>query len=68
MPNLSRRYGSHLRIGIFQANTRFTGRTDYSDAKAFSVAQPKSVRACLGGTEGSMLSNGTASLSGTTSR
>ena len=34
----------------------FTGWTDYSDAKAFSVTQPKSVRACLGGTEGSMLS------------
>ena len=28
----------------------------YSDAKAFSVTQPKSVRACLDGTEGSMLS------------
>ena len=37
-------------------DTRFTGWTDYSDAKAFSVTQPKSVRACLGGTEGSMLS------------
>ena len=32
------------------------GWTDYSDAKAFSVTQPKSFRACLGGTEGSMLS------------
>lgn len=41
---------------LLAGDTRFTGRTDYSDAKAFSVAQPKSVRACLGGTEGSMLS------------
>lgn len=41
---------------LLSGDTRFTGRTDYSDAKAFSVAQPKSVRACLGGTEGSMLS------------
>ena len=41
---------------LLAGDTRFTGRTDYSDAKAFSVTQPKSVRACLGGTEGSMLS------------
>ena len=41
---------------LLAGDTRFTGRTDYSDAKAFSVMQPKSVRACLGGTEGSMLS------------
>ena len=41
---------------ILSGDTRFTGWTDYSDAKAFSVTQPKSVRACLGGTEGSMLS------------
>jgi len=41
---------------LLAGDTRFTGRTDYSDAKAFSVAQPKSARACLGGTEGSMLS------------
>lgn len=41
---------------LLAGDTRFTGRTDYSDAKAFSVKQPKSVRACLGGTEGSMLS------------
>ena len=40
---------------LLAGDTRFTGWTDYSDAKAFSVAQPKSVRACLGGTEGSML-------------
>lgn len=53
---------------LLAGDTRFTGWTDYSDAKAFSVTQPKSVRACLGGTEGSMLSNGTASLNGTTSR
>lgn len=30
---------------LLAGDTRFTGRTDYSDAKAFSVAQPKSVRA-----------------------
>ena len=41
---------------LLAGDTRFTGRTDYSDAKAFSVTQPKSVRACLGGTEGSLLS------------
>lgn len=41
---------------LLAGDIRFTGWTDYSDAKAFSVAQPKSVRACLGGTEGSMLS------------
>ena len=41
---------------LLSGDTRFTGWTDYSDAKDFSVAQPKSVRACLGGTEGSMLS------------
>lgn len=40
---------------LLAGDTRFTGWTDYSDAKAFSVTQPKSVRACLGGTEGSML-------------
>lgn len=41
---------------LLSGDTRFTGWTDYSDAKAFSVTQPKSVRACLGGTDGSMLS------------
>ena len=41
---------------LLSGDTRFMGWTDYSDAKAFSVTQPKSVRACLGGTEGSMLS------------
>ena len=41
---------------LLSGDTRFTGWTDYSDAKAFSFTQPKSVRACLGGTEGSMLS------------
>ena len=41
---------------LLAEDTRFTGWTDYSDAKAFSVSQPKSVRACLGGTDGSMLS------------
>lgn len=41
---------------LLAGDTRFTGWTDYSDAKAFSVTQPKSVRACLGSTEGSMLS------------
>ena len=43
-------------LQLLAGDTRFTGWTDYSDAKAFSVTQPKSVRACLGGTEGSMLS------------
>ena len=41
---------------LLAGDARFTGWTDYSDAKAFSVTQPKSVRACLGGTEGSLLS------------
>ena len=41
---------------LLAGDTRFTGWTNYSDAKVFSVMQPKSVRACLGGTEGSMLS------------
>ena len=41
---------------LLARDTRFTGWTDYSDAKAFSVTQPKSVRACFGGTDGSMLS------------
>lgn len=41
---------------ILAGDTRFTGWTDYSEAKSFSVTQPKSVRACLGGSEGSMLS------------
>lgn len=35
---------------------RFTFKTDYSSAKPFSVDAPKSVRACLGGEEGSILS------------
>ncbi len=35
---------------------RFTGWTDYGDPKPFKAALPKSVRACLGGTEDSMLS------------
>lgn len=29
---------------LLAGDTRFTGWTDYSDAKAFSVTQPKSVR------------------------
>lgn len=41
---------------ILAGDSRFTGWTDYSEAKDFTVVQPKSVRACLGGTEGSMLS------------
>lgn len=41
---------------LLAGDARFTGWTDYSVAKPFSVAQPKSVRACLGGTDGSMLS------------
>lgn len=34
----------------------FSFRTDYSAAKDFSVDKPKSIRACLGGEEGSVLS------------
>jgi len=34
---------------------RFTCQTDYSEPKPFSVAKPKSIRACLGGSEGSFL-------------
>ena len=41
---------------ILAGDSRFTGWTDYLEAKEFSVTTPKSVRACLGGTEGSMLS------------
>lgn len=41
---------------ILAGDTRFTGWTDYNEAKPFSVTTPKSVRACLGGSEGSMLS------------
>lgn len=37
-------------------NTGFLSSTNLSTSSAFSVAAPKSVRACLGGTEGSMLS------------
>ena len=33
----------------------FTCFTEYSEAKAFSIKKPKSVRACLGGTQGSFL-------------
>ena len=33
----------------------FTCQTDYSAAKPFSVSKPQSVRACLGGAEGSFL-------------
>lgn len=33
----------------------FTFKTDYSQAKDFKVETPKSVRACLGGTEGSLM-------------
>lgn len=33
----------------------FTCQTDYSEAKAFSVFKPQSVRACLGGVAGSFL-------------
>lgn len=33
----------------------FTCQTDYSAAKAFAVAKPQSVRACLGGVAGSFL-------------
>lgn len=41
---------------LLAGDSRFTGWTDYSESKPFSVTQPKSVRACLGGSEGSMLS------------
>lgn len=41
---------------LLAGDSRFTGWTDYSEAKPFLVTQPKSVRACLGGSEGSMLS------------
>lgn len=41
---------------LLAGDSRFTGWTDYSEAKDFSVGQPQSVRACLGGTECSMLS------------
>lgn len=33
----------------------FKCSTDFSSAKPFSISKPKSVRACLGGSEGSML-------------
>lgn len=33
----------------------FTCRTDYSEAKAFAINRPQSVRACLGGVAGSFL-------------
>lgn len=35
---------------------RFTFQTDYTEAKAFAVSKPKSLRAVLGGDEGSVLS------------
>ena len=35
---------------------RFTFQTDYTEAKAFAVSKPKSLRAVLGGKEGSVLS------------
>lgn len=41
---------------ILAGDKRFIGWTDYSESKEFSVTAPKSVRACLGGTDGSMLS------------
>lgn len=41
---------------LLAGDSRFTGWTDYSEARPFSVAKPQSVRACLGGAEGSMLS------------
>lgn len=34
---------------------RFTFQTDYTEAKAFAVSKPKSLRAVLGGEEGSVL-------------
>lgn len=41
---------------LLAGDSRFTGWTDYSAAKPFSVEKPQSVRACLGGADGSMLS------------
>ena len=44
---------------VLQNTTRphnFTFQTDYSAVKDFAVDKPKSVRACLGGEEGSLLS------------
>lgn len=41
---------------LLAGDSRFTGWTDYSEAKEFSVVQPQSVRSCLGGSAGSMLS------------
>jgi phage minor structural protein len=41
---------------LLAEDDRFSGWTDYSQAKPFSVTQPQSVRACLGGSDGSMLS------------
>ena len=35
---------------------RFTFRTDYTEAKPFSVDKPKSLRSVLGGSEGSLIS------------
>ena len=46
----------HLLTHILSGDKRFTGWTDYSEHKEFSVTEPKSVRSCLGGSEGSMLS------------
>ena len=34
---------------------RFTFRTDYTEPKPFSVDRPKSLRAMLGGSEGSLM-------------
>lgn len=41
---------------LLAGDGRFTGWTDYSEAKPFSASHPQSVRACLGGAEDSMLS------------
>ena len=41
---------------LLSGDARFTGWTDYSEDKDFTVEKPKSVRACLGGSDGSMLS------------
>ncbi len=41
---------------LLAADSRFSGYTDFSEAKDFVVDEPKSVRACLGGSENSMLS------------
>ena len=37
-------------------NTNFSFSTDYTNTKDFKIKEPRSIRACLGGSEGSILS------------